>query len=497
MKIVFGYPSWTGEYGLFGHFAKRNSTWPPLNLALLAAVCEKAGHEAVICDGEANGWSCERLAKTIISERPDIIGLSAYSPFFHLSCDLAIEIKKQKPEIPIIIGGPHVTIVREKALRPEFDYGFLGEAEDSLPEFLNALSDQKPVSNIAGLLYRDGDRVVSTGDRWVETSSTIRKLTNEDGPLDRLPFPALHLLSMKKYKLGTSRGRNNFTSIQTKRGCAWNCIFCASDALKTRRVITKSPKRVVEEMKKVAENFPFIKHLYLVDDVLTYWPEHIIEICDRMDAEGLRFTFESSTRANMCDDKLIKRLAKSGLIRLSFGLETIDPEMRVTMEKKVPMEAYPKANRTCERYGVEAMNSLMIGLPGETRETVNATLDWVSQQRDIKQANLAIAVPYPGTEFHEMATTGKRGLKLLTEDFSKYLRYGSGVTNVNALTAKDLVDLQNEGFVRIYMKPWRWLPVWHKHGVLGFILQMYRVLKLLWRKFIGSTRPFQIYPGTP
>lgn len=252
----------------------------------------------------------------------------------------------------------------------------------------------------------------------------------------------------------------------------------------------KSPKYVVEEMCEIADNWPFITHLYIVDDVLTFWPEHIIEICDRMDAEGLKFTFESSTRANLVNDKLIARLARSGLIRLSFGLETIDPKMRVTMGKKIPIEAYPVANRICTQNGVEAMNSLMIGLPGETKETIQATLEWVANQRDIKQANLAIAIPYPGTEFHEMAVSGQHGVELLSQDFSEYLRYGNAVTNVGDLTAQDLIDKQNEGFVMIYSKPWRWLPVWRKHGTLGFLLQMYRVFKL-WKKRFLKWSPFQ------
>ena len=264
------------------------------------------------------------------------------------------------------------------------------------------------------------------------------------------------------------------------------CIFCASDMLKTTRYIMKSPKRVVEEMKDVATRFPFIKHLYIVDDVLTFWPEHVIEICDRMDAEGVKFTFESSTRANLVNDKLIERLARSGLIRLSFGLETIDPVMRVTMQKKVPIEAYAVANQICTKHGVEAMNSLMIGLPGETKESIQRTLEWVASQRDIKQANLAIAIPYPGTEFHEMAVSGEHGVELLSEDFSEYLRYGNAVTNVGDLTAQDLIDKQNEGFVMIYSKPWRWGPVWKKHGLLGFLLQGYRLLKLIWAEYFRS-----------
>ena len=493
MRIVFLYPAWTGEYGLFGHFAKRNSTWPPLSLALLGAVCEQAGHEVTILDGEANGWKKKRLAQEALKSKPNIIGLTAYSPFFHLTCDVAAEIKKLNPDIPIMVGGPHITIMKEEALLSQFDYGFMGEAEKSLPEFLNQyqhLSGRRyflggeMAFDVRGLLYRRHGQIKNTGEVWLRDTAMRKSELGGQYPLDDIPLPARHLLPMRKYKLGTPAGRNPFTSLQTSRGCYWDCCFCASDALKTRRVIMKSPRRVIEEMCQIADKWPFITHLYIVDDVLTFWPEHITEIVDRMDAEGLKFTFESSTRANLVDDKLIARLARSGLIRLSFGLETIDPKMRVTMGKKIPIEAYSVANRICTRNGVEAMNSLMIGLPGETKETIRATLEWVANQRDIKQANLAIAIPYPGTEFHEMAVMGSHGLKLLTSDFREYLRYGHAVTNVGDLTAQDLIDEQPRGFVMIYLKPWRWGPVYAKHGTLGFLLQMCRVLKLWWKIFL-------------
>lgn len=501
MKIGLLYPAWTGEYGLFGHFAKRASTWAPLNLALLGAVCEEAGHEVFILDAEAMHWTKEKLAQEAIKRNPDVVGFSGYSPFFHLSADAAIEVKKLNKDLPTIIGGPHVTITRRKSMLPQFDYGFAGEAEDSLPEFLNALSaGTRHIQKVRGLIYRNGNEIVDNGDRWVTPDAMKKSDMTGEHPLDRLPLPARHLLPMTKYKLGTPLGRIPFTSIQTQRGCYWACIFCASDAIKTRRVIMKSPARVIEELKDIATRFPYIKHLYVVDDVLLFWPEHILEICDRMDAEGLKFTFESSTRANTVTDKIISRLAKSGLIRLSFGLETIDPVMRVTMGKKVPMDAYPEANRICTRHGVEAMNSLMIGLPGETKETIRTTLNWVAAQRDITQANLAIAIPYPGTEFHEMAVTGQHGVKLLSEDFSSYLRYGNAVTNVGDLTSQDLIDMQNEGFVKIYTKWWRWPAMWRKHGILGFVLEIWNIIRVIKTRLLKrwqTIEPFRTHPGLP
>jgi hypothetical protein len=221
---------------------------------------------------------------------------------------------------------------------------------------------------------------------------------------------------------------------------------------------------------------------------MTLWKEHIVEICDLIDQEKLDITFEGSTRANLVEEEVIVRLVRSGLIRLSFGLETVDPEMRKTMKKQVPLDHYTRANRICNEHGVEAMNSVMIGLPGETRETVRATLSFLGKAREVKQANFAIAVPYPGTEFHEMATKGENHVQLMTDDFSEYRRYGSAVTTVGELTPHDLIELQNEGFVSIYSAPWRWIPMLQKHGMLGGSLMLFRVARLLMGKVFKNRK---------
>ena len=187
-------------------------------------------------------------------------------------------------------------------------------------------------------------------------------------------------------------------------------------------------------------------------------------------------------------------MKKAGLIRLSFGLETVDEEMRKTMNKKVPLEAYKEANHLCNKHDIEVTNSVMIGLPGETRENVYKTLRFLRQSKDIKQVNFAIATPYPGTAFYDMAVGGTVGVDLLIDDFSQYKRYGQAVTQIGELSPDDLVQLQNEGFVSIYSAYWRWLSVLKKHGVVGLLLTLVRLFKLKFgqvkmRRKIHGTHP--------
>jgi len=460
MRVTFAFPQWTGAYGWIGYFARRNSTWPPLNLALLAACVEQAGHEAQIVDGQVEGLSPKQLARRVLQGSPDVVGFTATSPFFALQLEAARIIKEEAPRIRVILGGPHVTIVKGQIDEPYIDHLFTGECEDVLPDFLDALRrGEAPPRIIAGKRPKD---------------------------FDDLPLPARHLLPMRRYKLGTLKGREHFTSIQTTRGCPWACSFCASDALDTRSIFRRSPLSVLDEIRHVVSAYG-ITHFYIVDDVLTLYREHIEKLCDLLIDSGTRITFEGSTRANLIDEKLIRKMKRAGLVRLSFGLESVNANVRDLMRKKVPMQHYVTSNRLLNEHGIEALNSTMIGLPGDTRDTINQTIDWVAENRDIQQANLSIAVPYPGTEFHDMAVAGLHGLKLHTDDFSQYRRYGTAVTTVNGMTPQDLVDLQNEGFVRIYSKSWRWRPMYGKHGAFGFALMMFRIAKMVFAKWLRST----------
>lgn len=499
MKIAFLYPRWSGEYGLFGHFAKRNSTWMPQNIALLAAVAEQHGHTAYIIDAQAENLSREEMTNRALNLKPDIFAFTCYSPFAHLNIDAANDLKNNGVKEPIIVGGPHITILKEKFLidNPQFDCLFVGEAEHSLPNFLDAYQKDRDLSQVDGVIFKRKDKIIIGKPQWIPTTIKITGSTVEkEFALDKYPFPARHLLPMKKYRLGTADGRNYFTSIHTMRGCPWHCIFCASDTLNTTRMAMRSPRSVVDEIKKVQQDFPYITHIFFTDDVLTLWADkHILKICDLIIKENVKITFESSTRANLVEDEMVARMAEAGLVRMSMGLETINTQMRETMRKQVKLEDYTKALKIFDKYGIEGMTSVMIGLPGETDESIEELGYWLDNTREAKQANVAVAVPYPGTEFNDIATSGTLGVELMSEDFSKYLRYGKAVTKVGELTSEDLVVRQNRMFIRVYSKWWRWKPMYNKHGIWGFVLlgvRYYRDLK--YRLFGKKVEPAMTHP---
>jgi len=475
---------WTGSYtGIAKYFARKSGgTYPPLNLALLASLAEEQGHQAEIIDAEIDRISQDDLVNMVLKREADLIVFTGMSPFFHISKDTAASLKEKGEKASICIGGPHITIMEEQAFDKAFDFAFLGEGEESWKIFLRVFSDGETLDSVPGLIYRS--------DGQVHKNEKI----SSDKNLDVYPRPAYHLLDMHKYALGTLRGRLNFASIQTVRGCPWKCIFCASDQLETTKISKRSIRSVVEEIEYLVTTYG-IKHFMIVDDVLTLQRARTVEFCEAILEKNLGITFEGSTRANLLDDDLVALMKKSGLIRLSFGLETVDEDMRITMNKKVPLDAYREANALLNKYDIEALNSVMIGLPGESEENVRKTLNFLRDSKDVKQANFAIAVPYPGTEFHRMSVSGENGVELISEDFSEYRRYGNAVTTVNGLTPDDLTRLQNEGFVSVYSRYWRWWPVVQKNGILGLVFTLYRLINMITAKVTARLVTLNRHPS--
>ena len=124
MKILLIFPKWTQNYGMISYFARKASVWPPLNLAYLAAIAENLGHSVKILDGEAQDIPLEKMIVEAGEFKPDIIGLTATTPFFQFSLETAQRLKSSFPEIPVVIGGPHISVLRQEGFFECFDYGF-------------------------------------------------------------------------------------------------------------------------------------------------------------------------------------------------------------------------------------------------------------------------------------------------------------------------------------------------------------------------------------
>jgi len=474
MKLLLIFPAWCSTFGVLKKVAKKVSSFPPLNLCYVASIAEKSGWEVQVIDAELEELNTGDILKRIYDFEPDLIGLTATTPFFRSVSELA-QCIKQHFTIPIILGGAHASLAREQAFLNVFDYLFIGECERHLADFLESFALGKHGEGIPGIMSRENGKIIYYGD-----SDRIENL-------DHIPWPARHLIPYKEYYTGTLKGRKNCTSLPMSRGCPFKCVFCASD-LYGNKVRRRSVNDVIREIDYVVNELN-IPHIYFMDDTLTLDRKYLLALCDEIGKHKLRFTFEGSTRANLWDEELVRRLRECGLIRVSFGLETTDPKVRKIIRKEVPLESYIEANRLNKKYEIETINSVMLGLPGETLESMKKTVDFLCKARDIQHATYGIAMPYPGTEMYRMAQNNQYGLKLLSEDFADYQRYGSAVMEVNGIEPKELVKLQKWGLIRIYFCWWRIWPMLKRHGMRSLIFPSIDALSFVLR--FGFSRFFR------
>ena len=469
MKLQLIFQPWCETFGVFKGVAKKASSFPPLGLCYIAAIAEKSGWEVQIIDAELEGLSYEDIFARISAFKPDLIGLTATTPFFHSVVQITKAIK-ERYQIPVAIGGPHASLMKEQAFLDLFDYLFVGESENILPEFFARFASKKSLDGLLGVMYRDQNgKTVFHGE-----ASRIQNL-------DEIPWPARHLIPQDKYFIGTLHGLQNYTSFFISRGCPFDCVFCANK-LYGKAVRRRSIPEVLRELTHIVNDLK-IKHIYFLDDTLTLDRNYIMELCKGIKVKGLKFTFEGSTRANLWDEEMVRLLQECGLIRISFGLETVDLRVRKIIKKTVPIESYFAANRLNNRLKIETINSVMLGLPGDTKESIESTVDFLCKARDIQHATYSIAMPYPGTEMWDMARQNQHGLKLLTEDFSQYQRYGYAVMQVGDLTPDELVALQKQGLMRIYSCWWRVWPMIKRHGFKALWSPAWDAVQTTFRKF--------------
>lgn len=454
-KIVFVYPNWIAEYGRFNparYFARTYALWPPLNLTLLATMAQQQGYLVHIIDGEVERLNVDSMVTRLLDIAPDYIAFTATTPFYHLTKQIVRKLAGVPGYKPVLIlGGGHVSNCgMDEDDFSMFDYCFKGESERSWENFLQGDAGKQP------------EPVVFESDPI------------ED--IDNVVYPDRTLLRSELYRIKTKFGTKMFTSIIHSRGCPFNCIFCSSKGFGPKTRI-RSPESFVDEIKWLNSTLG-IDYYSIISDTFTMSRDNVLRCCELIRENGLDIHFEAVTRANLVDDELMKEMAGVGLTLISYGLESADENVRTIMNKTaVKLEDYIVANDLANKYGVMTQNPTMIGMPGDTVGTIKKTMQFLRANRSIKQSNVSIAVPYPGTKLYEMARKGEHGLHLETDDFSQFKRYGFSVMSVGDLTPEKLKKIQYQCFASIYLPWWRWRSTVQRSGFLGLFSHLFKILR--------------------
>ncbi len=358
---------------------------PPLNLCSLAASAEEAGAKVLIYDCEAKTSSKDGFAGFLALHKPDFVGISVMTTNFRGALDTARIVRQILPETKILAGGTHLMIYPEETLGyEEFDFGFIGEGEKPLAEFLKQAKDQRfDPTVIQGLVYRQ-DSAIRTTMPWGLNPN-----------LDDLPFPAYHLLDIDNYTMPNTG--SNVITLYLTRGCPYNCGFCfRNDQLKDVRY--KSVDRAIEEITYMVNRFG-VRSINFVDEIITLKKRYFLEFCEKLSAANLGIEWQAPTRVNCVDDEIVKAAKASGCHTFRFGLESGSQEVLQRIEKPLKIEQSINALALCRKYGIKTVGYFIIGYLDETPKTMRETINFAKAHCH-NYAAFFPATPMPGTQLY-------------------------------------------------------------------------------------------------
>jgi radical SAM superfamily enzyme YgiQ (UPF0313 family) len=450
LYILLARPPYRELYQLIRGKAKELHIVPPLGLLYIAGALERAGHRVEILDGEVEQISMAEAAREAVSRKPDLIGTGATSVDFHLAEKFAREVKSHS-DIPVVLGGPHATVLPEEVLSksPWFDFLVRGEGEETVVELAQAQqssrarglkgSSQKTfgLEGILGLSYRKNGQAIHNPERPL--------LPFKEGH----PWPARHLLKHDAYRFPVPRkGMRRMTVVQAARGCPYGCIYCYK--MFGTRTRQRPVGDVLNELEHIVSELG-CEWVTFVDDTFTLNSSRVIEICEGILDRKLRFNWLCLARADTVTRPMVQAMKVAGCTMISLGVESGNNRILTAIGKGETRDDFRKAFDILREERMEARGSFILGLPGETVETLRESIRFAGEL-DMDRAFFNVATPYPRTPLWDFAEQG-HGMRFTTRDFGAFTRWGNAVIELPGLSAPDLKRHQRQAMATFYSQP--------------------------------------------
>lgn len=413
----------------------RASEFPPLGLAYLAAVLKKNKISTKLIDTAVSHMEEKELLKSAKKFRPDIIGVSAFTPLYDRVKDIVEFARENFPHTKLIIGGPHATACPKDTLsKLKPDVVVIGEGEVTTLELMKSFEENSPLKHIKGVAFRDGrGRIVFTEPRPLIQD------------LDSLPFPDRSDIPVLKYPGNHIYRRKPFTTVMTGRGCPFNCTFCASRTLWGKTVRRRSVENIVKEIKFLKRRYG-IKEIYFPDDLFTLNRKWLKEFCETLIKKKVEIYWKCLSRVDTIDKETLSLMKKSGCHTLEIGVESGNQKILRLIKKGITLEKAREAFKLTRKLDIDTQAFFMVGNQGENRKTIEDTINFIKELNP-DWISVSIAVPLPGTEFYEIV---KKGKLLLTDHWEDFNYRKKSIVKVDKLKPEQLEHLQRKAFQELY-----------------------------------------------
>lgn len=371
--------------------------FPSLGIAYLVSVLKKAGYKASLDDGA--GVTEKEMLEKIKKISPDVVGITMNTTNRFEALSLAKKVKLML-KIPIILGGPHPSLLPEQLLKnySYIDYVIRGEGEENIVPLIKSIEKKYSLKKIKGISYKENGKIIN--------NAPSKPIEN----LDKLPFPEWKYFDLKKYS-GQEEYPKEFRnhpigSIISSRGCPYRCTFCSSSNLWGHKIRFRSAKNVLEEIKMLYGLG--VRFFVYNDDNFTSDKKRAIEICKLMIEEGLnkKMGWQCRAEVNLMDDELLSWMKKANCTMIEFGIEDCSEEGIRWFKKSHNQEQVKKAFALCKKYGIQIKSYFIVGGDFETKENISRKKEYIEELNpDVTTASILLA--YPGTEIYSLGKEKK------------------------------------------------------------------------------------------
>jgi len=371
MKILLIYP-----YFLEDRVHVDEISVPPQGIYYVAAFCKRHGHEVDVLNWFDIHRTPQKIRETLVEKQPDVIGFSILHANRWGGIDIAATAKEVDPGVRIVFGGIGASYLWKHLLTHfvQIDYVVIGEGEHSFLKLVQCLTEGRyaDVPSIGGIALRQDGKAVRT-----DCDDQIKDL-------DALANPAQYY---------------TYQHVSLTRGCPGGCTFCGSPSFWQRKVRFHSPVYLVDQLEYLTHKG--VRHFFFSDDTFTVNRNKVLEVCRLILDRNLQISWQAISRVDMVNREILYWMRKAGCIQISFGVESGSAKIRRLLNKNFTDSQIERAFRLTTHYGILPRAYFIYGCPGETQETIKASIDLIRRIRPLSVIFYILDL-FPGTALYEV-----------------------------------------------------------------------------------------------
>jgi radical SAM superfamily enzyme YgiQ (UPF0313 family) len=436
----------------------------PTGLGIIAAIMLREGHDVIVYDENAlRPNSNKMLHELSLIRNIDIVGVGGLiTTYAHVKRMVPV-LRDTFPKAKFVLGGG-VTVEPAVVFKNiPVDFCVQGEGEHTFRDLCSVLAENGgDISDVAGISYiNHNGNIVATPPRVIEMN------------LDKFPMPAYQIFpaeiyfnnnilkNMLQYDCGSTR----CASLMWSRGCPNQCTFCWRMTGGIMRF--RSINLVMDEIEYLRSRYAVDSYLFY-DECINADRKRATEFAQHLTRRGFAAPWYSHARVTGFDDKLAKQFRDSGCIGLNFGVESANKEMLAAMKKNATPEQASKAVKIARKAGIDPRCTFIVGMPGETRDTIQETIRWIRRHK--VNFGMFFATPYPGCELYYQPFVHARIKERYNSKDAFFSILGDAYDlsiNLTEFNDDDLINLRDKAIrkalfgkllFKLLMEPRRWIP---------------------------------------